>query len=228
VIIKTKDFYGAANEIQNSFRSEWYELEDVISKMPVYLKPSGESGMEGDPIFDPVGINAHVKEKLTSKGWNAGASIPSQFDRLGKDVDFAKNGAILEVQFSNYPFVSNNIIRSETFYQKNISFGGDETGILFIVSKGKMFPASQSTLYYEQAVGQIKSIEVDLDIPIRVVGMFESKNKVVDVKWTDYEDRYSRDPETRTTVEATIVPDGARCNIDLSNQQGGTQQGIGI
>lgn len=46
-----------------------------------------------------------------------------------------------------------------------------------------MFPASNSTLYYEQAVNQLTALikyQV-FDVPIRLIGLFEQQNTIVPI-----------------------------------------------
>ncbi|MEH2284834.1 MAG: hypothetical protein V7K90_26540 [Nostoc sp.] len=56
---------------------------------------------------------------------------------------------------SNYPFLLNNTLRSELFFKAKTEFVGYPTNLVIIVTKALMFPASNSTLYYEQAVNQL-------------------------------------------------------------------------
>ena len=58
-----------------------------------------------------------LKELFNSKNWECNLKIPNKFNSLGKDIDFYKDNLLLEVQFSSYPFLLNNIIRSELFHK---------------------------------------------------------------------------------------------------------------
>ena len=126
---------------------------------------------------------------------------------LGK-VDFAKAGIIIEIQFSNYPFLLNNTLRSEFFFKAKIGLVGYPTNLLIMVTKALMFPASNSTLYYEQAVNQLTALgkyQV-FDLPIRLVGLFEQQNTIVPIIWTEYlSKRYSRIVNTRISRQCQII-----------------------
>jgi hypothetical protein len=66
---------------------------------------------------------------------------------------------------------------------------------LIVVTKSGVFPASNSTLYYEQAVAQINGVTKfgTFEIPIRLVGLtLKPGIKTVTVTWSDYPERYSR------------------------------------
>ncbi|WP_054470192.1 restriction endonuclease [Planktothricoides sp. SR001] len=162
--------------------------------MPLHLKPSAQAGIQGNPIFDPIGTNEYIKTELLKRGWEKNIPIPKQYNFLGTDVDFGKLGLIGESQFSNYPFLLNNTIRAELFFKAKIKFGGQNTKLVFIITKAQMFPASNSTLYYEQAIKQLKALAEYgvFDVPIRVLGLFEQVDKTVPVKWTLYGRERSR------------------------------------
>ncbi|WP_375472780.1 hypothetical protein [uncultured Nostoc sp.] len=70
-----------------------------------------------------------------------------------------------------------------------------------------MFPASNSTLYYEQAVNQLTALAKNqvFDVPIRLVGLFEQQNTIVPIIWTEYlSKRYSRTVNTRISRQCQI------------------------
>ncbi len=70
-----------------------------------------------------------------------------------------------------------------------------------------MFPASNSTLYYEQAKNQLSALakEKVYDVPLRLVGLFEEKDTTVSAIWTEYSSsRYSRTVINRSTCQFRI------------------------
>src|SRR5207302_733266 len=111
--------YNRASEIIAATEAEgWAELSDVIGKMQLHLKASDQAGKIGTNIFDPVGTNACFSRELTvERNWRGKLAMPEKFQFLGKDIDFGKGGLLLEVQFSNYPFLLNNLLRSELLYK---------------------------------------------------------------------------------------------------------------
>jgi hypothetical protein len=183
--------------------------------MPLHLKPSAQAGIHGRPIFDPIGTNEYIKTELLKLGWEKNIPIPRQYNFLGTDVDFGKLGLIGESQFSNYPFLLNNTIRAELFFKANIKFGGQNTKLVFIITKAQMFPASNSTLYYEQAIKQLISLaEYNVfDVPLRVVGLFEQVDKTVPVKWTLYGRERSRIVRHQEDIHCQII-----CQNNFSNR----------
>lgn len=201
--IKIKDYNGAGQVVENFHQNEWSDIQSVIANMPLHLKSSDQRGKQGAPIFDAVGTNQYFLNNLTGLGWKPKIALPSAFNFLGTDIDFGKNGVVLEVQFSNYPFLLNNTMRSELFFKAGVVFDVKPTSLVIIVTKVGAFPASNSTLYYEQAESQLDSFMQHnvFSVPIRLVGLDESPG-VVNSTFTTYQDpRYSR-----TVVSQVIQP----------------------
>ncbi|WP_213361028.1 hypothetical protein [Brachymonas denitrificans] len=214
--VQITDFQGAGAAIAGPYAAQWQELEQVLLNMPLHLKASDQDGKQGSPIFDPVGTNEYIAAALTPLGWGGGIPIPPAFSFLGTDIDFGKNGLLAEIQFSNYPFLLNNTIRSQLFFNAGTVFHGAPTGLVVIVTKAGMFPSSNSTLYYEQAVNQLNALAQNgvFTVPIRLVGLFESVGQV-NATWTDYAAaRYSRTVAARYQRAVTITQGRAgRCKI---------------
>ncbi|MBD2666429.1 hypothetical protein B6N60_02470 [Richelia sinica FACHB-800] len=189
--------------------------------MPLHIKASDQAGIQGNPIFDPVGTNEYIKAALIQSGWQPNLPIPTPYRFLGKEVDFGKSGIIIEIQFSNYPYLLNNTLRSELFFKAKTEFAGQATNLLILVTKALMFPASNSTLYYEQAVNQLTALVMNqvFDIPIRLIGLFEQANTTVPVVWSQYSStRYSRTVQTRMPRQCEIMPGrspNSRCKLQL-------------
>ncbi|HEV3386335.1 MAG TPA: hypothetical protein VG097_16050 [Gemmata sp.] len=222
MLVRVTDYNHADKAIKQHCDSEWSELSDVLTKMPLHLKASDQAGKQGHPIFDPVGTNEHIRSNLQSLRWHCTIPIPGEFEFLGTDVDFAKNALVVEAQFSNYPFLLNNTIRSELFFLAGMTFGAAPTKATVIVTKARMFPASNSTLYYEQAVNQLNALALHkvFRCPIRLVGLFVERDVPIEVTWTKYSAaRYSRTVERRSSRNC-IVTSGAtpttRCVIRWS------------
>lgn len=193
--VDVTDYNGAGNIIHGSFNNEWQDIFATISGMPLHLKASDQRGKQGTPIFDPVGTNQYIKDELVEKGWANNIPIPKQYNFLGTDIDFGKEGMLVEVQFSNYPFLLNNTVRSELFYKSGMNIDGVPMKMAVIIAKAHMFPSSNSTLYYEQAKNQLNELSKNgvFDVPIRLVGLFEDYNTSIPIRFTTYSDpRYSR------------------------------------
>ncbi|EAZ90458.1 hypothetical protein CY0110_26562 [Crocosphaera chwakensis CCY0110] len=192
--IEVTDFNNSNFLINSQFNNEWNVIQTTLTSMPLHLKASSQSGIEGNPIFDPIGTNEFIENNLVREGWSSHIPIPKAYQFLGKDIDCGKSGVILEFQFSNYPFLLNNLLRSELFFKSKIHLNSQVTNLVIIITKGKMFPASNSTLYYEQAVSQLTALTKYkvFHVPIRLVGLFEEFEQNINIVWSIYEKQRSR------------------------------------
>lgn len=216
--VQFTDYNGAEQVVSTSFRGQWESLHEVLRQMPLHLKGSDQAGIQGNAIFDPVGTNEYISTTLIARQWQAKIALPPELRLWGTDIDFGKEGAIAEVQFSNYPFLLNNVVRSELFFRSRTLFAGAPAGVVFIVTKSGMFPASQSTLYYEQARGQLSALSIHniFSVPIRLLGLFSPLGEGEAV-WSTYGGRYSRDSQHRQT-RRFVLQQGDRSRDTISNR----------
>jgi hypothetical protein len=206
--IDFKDFNGAAALLTGKWAKEWSEIEGSILNVPMHFKASDQAGKIGSAIFNPVATNKWLEDDLQRQGWANKVSIPDQYKCFGKDVDFGKGGVLVEVQFSNYPFLLNNLLRSQIFHRKAVALTGQPPEVVVIITKTGKFPASNSTLYYEQGLEQLTVLESNqmFDVPIRLVGLFANTGPSVDGVWNSYHARrYSRTVANTNTVKFNIV-----------------------
>ncbi|QUQ70449.1 hypothetical protein [Kutzneria sp. CA-103260] len=193
---ESTDFNGAAEYFQTLGAASWSEIDEVINQVEIQLQPSGQKGKTGTPIFDPKATNAKLTINALKKGWKK-VPVPDSLKEFGADWDAGKGSVLVEWQFSNYPFLWNNVIRSEAVYSSKQALSGMlPIGALIIVTKSGSFPASNSTLYYEQAKAQLNTVTSlgVFDIPIRLVGLtIPPGTTQVQVKWNTYAERYGRD-----------------------------------
>lgn len=221
MIVDFTDYNNVGKLIAQNYSHEWKEVKEILENMPLHIKASDQAKIQGKPIFDPVGTNDSIKNSLVNKLWRPNIPIPQEYSFMGTDIDFGKNGIIIEVQFSNYPFLLNNILRCELFFKSRISLTGKPTACIFIITKAHMFPASNSTLYYEQGREQLNALFKHgvFSVPIRLIGLKSTKGTVSDVIWTEYSDpRYSRTIINRKKVTCHVVngrSDNSRCCIQL-------------
>ncbi|MCJ7645594.1 restriction endonuclease [bacterium] len=221
MILELYDFNNADKIINEKYPTEWEEIKEVLEGMPLHLKESDQAGIQGRPIFDPVGTNGYIKDGLQAKHWKSNIPVPKEYDFMGTDIDFGKNGFLGEAQFSNYPFLLNNILRAELFFKGGVILADSKTTCLFIVTKAHMFPASNSTLYYEQAKYQLEALSKNkvFDAPIRLVGLKENVGEIR-VIWTTYsEPRYSRTVATRAELTCNVTRGrsaDSRCSLKVN------------
>lgn len=206
MLLRYHDFNGANQLLTGALAPQWLELENVLNELAVHLKPSEQEGIEGRVNFDPVWTNIAIKEALRAKGWGINIPIPEEFSFLGTDVDFFRGGLLVEAQFSNYPFLLNNIVRTALFAKSRTLFTDNHVEAIVIIAKAHMLPASNSMLYYEQAISQLTAFtkfEV-FNVPIRVVGLFVPIGVPTDAVWSEYSTR-GRKPLKQEHVTCTFT-----------------------
>ena len=213
------DFNGAYHGIQSKFQQQWNELKNTLHNMPLYLKKSDQAKKKTQLIFDPVGTNQYIKDKLTQKYWNSSIPLPQNFKYFGKHIDFGKGNVFLEVQFSNYPFLLNNTVRSEVFYQAKEPINQHQVKIIVILTKVQKLPAANSTLYFEQAKQQLIEIEKYkiVDIPIRLLGLYELENQNIKAIFSEYKKASSREVNKREEINCQLNP-GSKKNSSSTIQ----------
>jgi hypothetical protein len=196
-----KDFNGADEYFKGTGSAEWRDIHEILKALVPRFQPSRQAGKEDSPIFDPKGTNLALNEAAATYGWSK-VPVPLALRAFGNDWDAGKGGVLAEWQFSNYPFLWNNVIRTEAvFMQQSGLVGVNRVDALLIVAKSGVFPSSNSSLYYEQAAAQLDLVTVleVFDVPIRLVGLGVPSNVYeIDAEWTTYADRTSRTP---TAVE---------------------------
>ena len=205
--VEFHDFNGADALFGGELAGEWQDLRTVLSGLALQLKPSGQAGKQGKPIFDPVASNAAIKAALKKKGWPTNIEIPGEVAFLGTDVDFFRHGVLVEAQFSNYPFFLNNVVRSALLAKSHALLDGKTVLAVAIITKGHMFPSSNSTLYYEQAVKQLTEFAKYgvFDVPVRVVGLLEETGTPVPAVWNEYPGRYSRALSSSKPIKCELI-----------------------
>jgi hypothetical protein len=204
--IEFLDFNGSDALFGKRFAAEWQEVAAALESIQPHLKESDQANIQGNLIFDPVGTNWAIKDKLEKCGWHPNVTMHSDFSFLGTDVDFVKSGVLVEVQFSNYPFLLNNTVRAELLFKSRLPMAKAPIDALVVITKAHMFPASNSTLYYEQAVKQLTELARHrvLDIPIRLVGLF-TRRGLIDATFTGYHTaRYSRTVVDRSSRKCRV------------------------
>ncbi|RDI46151.1 hypothetical protein [Nocardia mexicana] len=195
------DFAGASEFFEGEGSGEWAEIHAVLDKCSLQLQPSDQAGKGHRPIFDPKATNRELTDAAALHGWKS-IPVPKELQMFGSDWDVGKQTTLVEWQFSNYPFLWNNIIRTQGVYRSKIQLSG-MSGVeaMIIVTKSGKLPASNSTLYYEQARAQIKTVMdfLEFTLPIRLVGItLDSLARSVEAVWNTYaNNRYDRVPRSK-------------------------------
>lgn len=202
------DYNGADAYFDGQGAAEWSDLEAIVRGMPLYFHPSDQRGIQGRPIFDPKGTNAHLTREAEKRGWKK-IPVPKGLTEFGVDWDAGKGSTLAEWQFSNYPFLWNNVIRTEGVVETKLPLPGmKDVCALVVVTKCGVFPASNSTLYYEQGHAQLEAATGfgTFSVPIRLVGLTIPKGTTrLKLMWSVYPGRYSRDADSTTLRDVAVT-----------------------
>jgi hypothetical protein len=208
MLIDVTDYNRAGAIFAGSHFNEWNEVDASLAAAPLHLKYSGEKGKASKPVWDPVGNNWAIHAELTAstRGWRPKIPIPLAYRFFGKDVDFMQSGVIVEVQFSNYPFLLNNLVRADFFFKQGIELDGAAVEAIIIITKVKMFDASQSSLYYERAVEQLDALAAanSFSVPVRLVGLHEPHGPGIPVVFMTYPGARTRGFSAKRATTAHI------------------------
>jgi hypothetical protein len=202
------DFNGAETYLAGLGSAEWRDLAEVVSAMTLQLQASDQAGRNHAPIFDPKATNQYLTQATSNFGWSK-IPVPRDLTGFGVDWDAGKNETLSEFQFSNYPFLWNNIIRTEGVFRSRtpLQYMHSVQAIVIIMKSG-MFPASNSTLFYEQARAQVGAAAGfnAFTVPIRLVGLVLPKETHdVEVDWNEYPARYGRQASQTTRRVMTVT-----------------------
>lgn len=201
--------YNLADEyFSKSGQVYWAELETILEEMPLQLQLSGQRGKSGVYIFDPKATNYRLTQAAANLGWHK-VPVPAELQEFGLDWDSGKDEVLVEWQFSNYPFLWNNVIRTEAVVQPGIILERmANVRALVIVTKSGRLPASNSTLYYEQARAQLETVTRlgVFGIPIRLVGLMLAESATqLEANCNEHSARYSRTTVSSKLEEFDVV-----------------------
>jgi hypothetical protein len=203
----SEDFNGADRYYAGQGAGEWAEIEAVVRELPIYFQASQQAGISGRAIFDPKSTNAFLTDAARNRGWHA-IPVPTDLTEFGLDWDAGKGATLAEWQFSNYPFLWNNVIRSEAVYKsRTVLKGLRPVEALIVVTKSGLFPSSNSTLYFGQTKAQLQAVTkfATFSIPIRLVGLtIPDETTDVEVVWSEYSGRYAREVLEQTTKRMAV------------------------
>lgn len=186
------------------------EIESVLKRMKLPVKYSQQKGKHHKLVFDPIAANEFISAKLGAKGWQK-IDIPDAMSALGVDIDFGKQGIWGEAQFSNYPFFINNIVRASVIHKKGTALppmGKVESVV--IVTKCGMFDSANSSLYYEQAVEQLRFLDSEkmIPVPVRIIGLSVPRETRVAAQVVAYAGRTSRTVKSKEDIWCEIGSKG--------------------
>lgn len=197
LLFNVADFNGAFEYFETTGSERWDEIATVVDELRPQFQASDQAGRVGGAIFDPKATNRILTDQAADFGWSK-VPVPAELKPFGLDWDGGKGTVLAEWQFSNYPFLWNNVIRTEAIFQSEArlpSLSGPVDALIIITKSGTL-PASNSTLYFEQACAQIDTVTTlgVFRLPIRIIGLtVDTEASALDIDWNSYDGRYARD-----------------------------------
>ncbi|MCC5951910.1 MAG: restriction endonuclease [Acidimicrobiia bacterium] len=195
-------FFGAGG----GGEPEWQSLAQILTAMPLFLKASGQQNIEGRPIFDPVATNAYLTTASVAAGWST-ILVPATLP-FGSDWEAGRNQTLAEWQFSNYPYLCNNVLRADVVFNEVIPLIGMGTlAGLVIVTRTWSVPASNGVLIFEQARAQLQRLATrNFTVPVRLAGFrIPPGAQTTPATWTTYASARSRTPVHQQAVTAQVT-----------------------
>jgi hypothetical protein len=171
---------GGAEILQVRFPKIDKEINDVISsiKNVKKLKKSKEKTKRNKMLYSPKDLNKRFTSALHAKGFRQlidryTVKIPDhKYEIKGafKQVDFAKNKVLVEVQFGKYPFMFYDLFKFQYFFNEAKA----EVGVEIVPAHYMHKQMSSGTSYGEQLVwdiGRLKRHFPSLPVKIILIGV---------------------------------------------------------
>lgn len=162
------DLNGADVILQGT--AEWDEIDNVLQDLKYGVQLCRQKDRETELIFSPSTSNERICDRLTALGWAPGVALQNPSYDTGKEVDFYKNGIVLEVQFAHYGLLQTDISRMQRLFDGGLklSNGGKvKCGIEIVVNSD--MPTSQSVSHFGQATS--RGAAIASSVPLRLVGI---------------------------------------------------------
>lgn len=167
---QTASFNQGDTYLSQHKSAEWSELADLLSRTVYNVQRCGQRNRENELIFSPSMTNAVLREELTQMGWISGIKLDNPGYDVGKDIDFYKNGILLEIQFAHYGILQADIVRMQGLYQQKYFLQNHlpvECGIELVVQNS--MPTSNSVAHFDQATQRAAASATSL--PLVIVGL---------------------------------------------------------
>lgn len=172
---ETEEVNNAMAFLQANRSAELNELFSVLDNALYQVQFCGQRGRETELIFSPSMSNTVLKDSFTSLGWEAGVPLANPGYDTGRDVDFYKNGVVVEVQFAHYGLCMTDISRMERLYSRSLQLQSNPSGAPRHVVAGveivvdRHMPTSQSVAHMEQL--RTRGAPVALTLPLLMIGI---------------------------------------------------------
>ena len=167
---------GGAEILQVRFPKINKEIDDVIASIRDVkkLKKSKEKTKKNRMLYSPKDLNKRFTKALNARGYDQlidryTVIIPGHnYEVKGayKQVDFAKNKVLVEVQFGKYPFMFYDLFKFQYFFNEAKA----EVGVEIVPAHYMHKQMSSGTSYGEQLLWDIERLKRHFpSVPVKVV-----------------------------------------------------------
>jgi hypothetical protein len=151
------------------------EIDQVIEAIqPFRNKISREKTMTGKALFSPIEMNKQFRQQFNQHGF---VEIRDYFDivlpgqevpisRAFKQVDFARDHILIEVQFGKYPFMFYDLAKFQYFFNESKA----EVGVEIVPCHALHAEMSTGVAYGEQLINDIERLKRHFPaVPVKVI-----------------------------------------------------------
>jgi len=167
---------GGAEILRSRFPDVERDLDGVITSIQgvTKTKESKEKTKVGQMLYSPKDLNRRFKEALDEKGFREirdryPVEIPGHAYRIEgcfKQVDFHRDGVLVEVQFGKYPFMFYDLFKFQYFFSE----GRAEVGVEIVPSHRMHRQMSSGVSYGEQMIGDILRLRRHFpSVPVKII-----------------------------------------------------------
>ncbi len=167
---------GGTEILRNKFPVQNNEIDDIIRavEVPRKTKVSKEKQMKGRLLYDPKLFNKNFKIEFRKRGWDELKSrhvielpnYPTKIKGAFKQVDFAKDKILVEVQFGKYFAMFYDLAKFQYFFIENKADVGVEIVPCNVLKK----QMSSGVSYGEQLVFDIERLRRNFPaVPVKII-----------------------------------------------------------
>lgn len=167
---------GGSEILEVRFPKIRREIDEIIQAVAVTEKTkiSREKTMKGLELFSPVQINQKFKEEFRTREFR---EIRDKYDvripnwshvvrGASKQVDFAKESVLVEVQFGKYAFMFYDMAKFQYFFNENKC----DVGVEIVPCHALQAQMSSGVSYGEQLVYDIERLRRHFPaVPVKVI-----------------------------------------------------------
>lgn len=189
--------------LKQQHQQQLAEILSVVAGVEYQVQLCGEAGRTSELIFSPSFNNASIKAAFGALGWECGVALENPTPETGRDVDYYKDGVVVEVQFAHYALCFADVSRMQRLFSGQLHLkprtGGKPRPVYVgaeIVVDAAM-PTSQGVARLNQL--RERGAPLATSLPLLMVGVLPPQPGDIVVQHTHV-------PRSRRSTESRRVP----------------------